>query len=593
MTNALGKTSLPNDTAAANQPAGPTKPKKEWVGRKAYDYEKYMNKPSGGTGAADESHAWASNAPRYEWDGEFGDVPPVHAELEKILFQREFAVKGGENFSQLLVEVTQVSEVKVNPIKEFKDAGLHPVVLDTITRLLEYDAPTPVQSYVIPAVIEGKDVIACAQTGSGKTAAYLIPILSKLMGKWKKLAAPRPPSSAHMDIKNSGVRAEPLVLVIAPSRELALQIFDEARKLCYRTMLRPCCIYGGAPTGPQREDLFKGCDLLVATPGRLVDLMNQPRVIALDRLKYTVIDEADELVQDDWEESLGRIMASGESNANEDHSFLMFSATFPKNARILANEYMSTDYVRLRVGRAGSTHRFIQQRVVWVEDNLKQGALKDLLYTLPPARTLIFVNSRRMADLLDDFLYNSGLPSTSMHSDRTQREREDALRNFRLGNTPIMVTTGVSARGIDIAHVMHVVNYDMPSAMHGGIDEYVHRIGRTARIGNRGMATSFYNDRNDDIGDELTKILVECHQQIPDFLQSKMPEGELIFEHDDNDDDKESPEGLPSADAGPNASADAGAGFGGDSGSNGNDGWKADGNGEDEEAGGADLGGAW
>ena len=157
---------------------------------------------------------------------------------------------------------------------------------------------------------------------------------------------------------------------------------------------------------------------------------------------------------------------------------MMFSATFPANARQLAKEYLTDDHVRLQVGRIGSTHTNIKQDVIFVTRELKQQALFDMLISRPPQRTIIFVNSKHVADELDDFLFNKQLPCTSMHSDRTQREREDAMRSFRAGSTPILVTTGVSARGIDVVNVMHVINYDLPRMDHGGIQEYIHRIGK-------------------------------------------------------------------------------------------------------------------
>lgn len=179
-------------------------------------------------------------------------------------------------------------------MSQFEDAGLHPVILDNVKRC-NYNAPTPIQAYCIPAVLTGHDVVGIAQTGkaapavfalprspcvgSGKTAAFLLPILSKLMGKARMLQAPRPSP------ENPRVRAEPLVLVVCPTRELACQIFDEARRLCYRTMLRPCVAYGGAPVRNQREQLERACDILVATPGRLMDFMKQPHLLSLARLK--------------------------------------------------------------------------------------------------------------------------------------------------------------------------------------------------------------------------------------------------------------------------------------------------------------------
>lgn len=270
-----------------------------------------------------------------------------------------------------------------------------------------YTTPTPIQTYTIPAVISGHDVVAIAQTGSGKTAAYLIPIISKLMGKAKKLRAPRPNIAARgYDQRLHAVRAEPLVIVVVPTRELAIQIFDEARRLCYRSMLRPCVAYGGLPMGVCREELGKGCDILIATPGRLCDLMDKPQLLTLNRAKFTVIDEADELLNNDWEKELGKIMAGGDSNDDVGHQYLMFSATSPKEARKLARQYLQDDYFRFRIGRAGSTHANVRQEIVWVDHDTKQQALCDLLFSLEPARTLIFCNSKIVVDQLDDFLYN-------------------------------------------------------------------------------------------------------------------------------------------------------------------------------------------
>jgi ATP-dependent RNA helicase DDX3X len=156
---------------------------------------------------------------------------------------------------------------------------------------------------------------------------------------------------------------------------------------------------------------------------------------------------------------------------------MLFSATFPKAARELAKSHLAETHVRLRVGRAGSTHENIKQSIIYVDPSLKKQALIDLMKSLPPTRTIIFVNSKRTAEDVDDYLYNQGMPCTSMHADRNQREREAAMRGFRGGQWPILITTGVTARGIDVRNVMHVINYDLPSMDHGGIEEYTHRIG--------------------------------------------------------------------------------------------------------------------
>ncbi|KAF2817475.1 DEAD-domain-containing protein [Mytilinidion resinicola] len=490
-------------------------------------------------GNAGPEPVWLSDSAKYEWTDEFGDVGPANASLEAELYHGEFIMKEGINVQAYKFDVDVNGPQKIHPVRDFDDAGLHPVMRENV-RLCQYNTPTPIQCYCIPAVLQGYDVVGCAQTGSGKTAAYLIPILSKLMGKARQLAAPRPNPTTYNPLTDR-VRAEPLVLIVCPTRELACQIFDEARRLCYRTMLRPCVAYGGAPSKNQREELEKGCDVLVATPGRLCDFMKQNKLLSLARLKFTVIDEADEMLQDDWEENMSLILG-GDSNEDADHMYLLFSATFPKQARELAKNYMSDEYVRIKVGRVGSTHTNIKQNVVFVEDAAKKQALHDLVYSMPPGRTLIFVNNKREADLLDDYLYNMGLPSTSIHSDRTQREREDALRAFKIGTAPILVATGVTARGLDVSHVKHVINYDLPSSTHGGIHEYIHRIGRTARIGHEGIATSFYNSRNEDIGPDLVKILIESKQEVPDFLQEYVPET-VTWEEDDSEEENAGSDG--------------------------------------------------
>lgn len=258
--------------------------------------------------------------------------------------------------------------------------------------------------------------------------------------------------------------------------------------------------------------------------------------------------------------------------------YMLFSATFPKAARDLARTHLADNHVRLRVGRAGSTHANIKQDIVWVEPYLKKQACLDLLNTVPPGRTIIFVNNKRAADELDDFLFNKGVPCVSMHSDRTQREREAAMRAFRAGRSPVLITTGVTARGIDVRNVLHVINFDLPSAMYGGIEEYTHRIGRTGRIGHRGLATSFYTERDEDLASVLTRTLLETGQEVPDFLQQYIPEDteHLHFEADSDFEEA----GADDDDAGEDDADDAGWGAGSDAGGNaddnaGGDGWGA------------------
>lgn len=297
------------------------------------------------------------------------------------------------------------------------------------------------------------------------------------MGKAKRWCAPRPRPTDEVIMGMNSVKAEPLVLIVVPTRELAVQIFNEARKFAYRSMFRPCVVYGGASSREQMELLGRGCDILIGTPGRLKDFINRPHVLTLARLKYTVIDEADEMLQDDWNEELEPILNGGQQDEGN-VKFCLFSATFPKAARDLAAEYLADQHVRIRVGRAGSTTSNILQTIVEVDRNDRRKSLMSLLAEVSGCRTIIFVNSIPEVDSLDDFLFNQGLPVTSIHRDRSQREREAAIRAFRAGNAPIIVTTAVMARGIDVKNVHHVINYDLPSLEWGGIEEYTHRIGK-------------------------------------------------------------------------------------------------------------------
>ncbi|KAI1881887.1 hypothetical protein JX265_000713 [Neoarthrinium moseri] len=501
-------------------------PKSDWVKKTAYNYANYNDDGAGAPDVTVTTVDWESNAQVYHYDGEEGDVGPVHTQLETILFGNEDERDPtGIDFTKIsIIDVLQEGLTRINPINSFDTAGLHPIMLRNV-QLCGYQTPTPIQRYCIPAVKMGHDIIAIAQTGSGKTAAYLIPILNQLMGKAKKLAAPRPNPVAVESGAAPPVTAEPLVVIVCPARELAVQIFNEARKFCYRTMLRPAVIYGGSPIREQIGQLQKGCDVLVATPGRLIDMMERPHVLSLRRVRYMVIDEADEMLHSDWEEEFNKILSGGEQEEGN-IKYMLFSATFPTQVRKLAKDHLANTHVRIRVGRIGSTHVNIEQKVIWVDPFMKKTALLDLLYDLEPGRSIIFVNNKRVADELDDFLFNKDLPCTSMHSDRTQREREDSMRAFRSGTTPILITTGVSARGIDVKNVKHVINYDLPRMDHGGITEYTHRIGRTARIGHRGKAFSFYNEHDEAIAEVLTKTLLETNQDIPDFLQKFVPEGE-------------------------------------------------------------------
>jgi ATP-dependent RNA helicase DDX3X len=360
----------------------------------------------------------------------------------------------------------------------------------------------------------GRDLMACAQTGSGKTGGFLFPILAQAFKN-----GPSPPPATAQGGYGRQRKAYPTSLVLAPTRELVSQIFDEARKFAYRSWVRPCVVYGGADIGSQLRQIERGCDLLVATPGRLVDLIERGR-ISLASIKYLVLDEADRMLDMGFEPQIRRIVEGEDMPPTAARQTLMFSATFPRDIQMLARDFLK-DYIFLSVGRVGSTSENITQKIEYVEDVDKRSVLLDILHTHGAGLTLIFVETKRMADSLSDFLINQGFPATSIHGDRTQREREKALEMFRNGRCPILVATAVAARGLDIPNVTHVVNYDLPT----DIDDYVHRIGRTGRAGNTGIATAFFNRGNRGVVRDLLDLLKEANQEVPGFLESIAREG--------------------------------------------------------------------
>ncbi|KAJ2049974.1 DEAD-box ATP-dependent RNA helicase [Coemansia sp. RSA 922] len=400
------------------------------------------------------------------------------------------------------------------PITNFEEADLEPLLLENI-KMSGYRVPTPVQKSSISYGRAGRDMMACAQTGSGKTGGFLFPILNESFRKG--------PSEAQGGDGRGHYRsraARPIALILSPTRELTMQIFEEARKFCYRSWVRPCVVYGGADIVGQMRLMERGCDLLVATPGRLVDLIERGRV-SLSNIRYLVLDEADRMLDMGFEPQIRRIVEKEDMPGVDERHTLMFSATFPRDIQMLARDFLK-DYIFLSVGRVGATSENITQRIEYVEDEDKLSVLLDILTSGDTSRlTLVFVETKRMADRLsEDLLYNN-IPASAIHGDRTQRERERALENFRAARTPVLVATAVAARGLDIPNVTLVVNYDLPT----DTDDYVHRVGRTGRAGNTGTAVSFFNRGNRSIARNLIELLKESNQDIPDWLAIVAREG--------------------------------------------------------------------
>lgn len=374
--------------------------------------------------------------------------------------------KAGINFDKYDNIPVETSGKDCPPaVSDFTELGLPEVVMQNI-ELSRYKRPTPIQKTTIPISCTGRDLMACAQTGSGKTASFLIPMVTKLL---RDNAAPPPPGGRHS-------RALPNALILAPTRELASQIHAESRKFCYCTPLATVVVYGGADIRDQLRQLERGSDMVVATPGRLVDLLERGRV-GLSNISVLALDEADRMLDMGFEPQIRRIVE--QEDMPRERQTLMFSATFPPPIQRLAGDFLR-DYIFVTVGRVGSTTDFITQKVEFVEERDKLNVVLDLL-TNVTGLTLIFVETKRSADELEYQLTRvrasrgrcahartltrrtprplpeqAGFPATSIHGDRTQGEREHALRTFKSGKTPVLVATDVAARGLDVPNVMCV-----------------------------------------------------------------------------------------------------------------------------------------
>jgi len=431
-------------------------------------------------------------------------------ELEEELFGGDVVTQGinFDIYDKIPVEVSGQS--CPTPVDEFNETTLPPQVVANI-KLAGFTKPTPVQRYSIPAGLEGRDLMSCAQTGSGKTAAFLVPIISRLILEGRANEVMNKTQSFNSYGK-SWPKYQVHSLLLSPTRELAQQIHLQARKFLYRTGMRSVVVYGGANIKEQFAELNRGCEVLVATPGRLVDFLERGRM-SLARVLVLCMDEADRMLDMGFEPQIRQIVDHYDMPSRENgRQTLMFSATFPREIQVLAQDYL-LDYIFLAVGRVGSSTDLIQQKLQYCQNHNKVEALMDVL---PECHglTLIFVATRRDADRIENILCEEGVNARSIHGDRTQWEREAALNDFRTGKCPVLVATDVAARGLDIPSVMWVINYDLPNQ----IDAYVHRIGRTGRCGNKGNALSFVNEGNKPVLRDLLHALRECRMTVPNWF---------------------------------------------------------------------------
>lgn len=406
----------------------------------------------------------------------------------------------------------------------FAELGLNEQILAGVATL-GFNAPTPVQAAAIPAVLAGKDVVASAQTGTGKTAAFMLPTLQRIAvekpgGAEKPDAKERNAAAEHNAAAGRGAKrgdarrgstkrnAYPRALIITPTRELAAQIDDVAKSVCASTGQQAVIVTGGARYKHQITALQKGCDVLVATPGRLIDLLDKKHT-SLENIQVLVLDEADRMLDMGFWPSVRRIM----EQLPKAHQTLLFSATLPASITSTIDALLK-DPERIEIARTGQTAATIEQHLCSVTQGQKPRLLKALIDSFDPApeRVLVFCRTKSRVDSIYKNLKAAGLKVDVMHADRPQKARAKALERFRSGAIQVLVATDVMSRGIDIQGIDAVINFDVPLDP----EDYVHRIGRTGRAGAAGQAYSFMGP------DEVTPL-----REIEYFTKALIPSWDL------------------------------------------------------------------
>ena len=435
------------------------------------------------------------------------------ASLKKINYDQRDLVTFQKNFyrehpavaarSPSLIEafrreksMTVVGEGVPRPVESFEEAGF-PFHIQRMIQEQGFAHPMPIQCQGWPMALSGRDMVGIAETGSGKTLAYILPAL------------------LHIEAQAKLQRGDgPIALVLAPTRELAIQIQAECNKFGAASGIRNICLYGGVARGPQIRSLAQGVEIVIATPGRMIDMLTDGKT-NLRRVTYLVMDEADRMLDMGFEPQIRKIV----DQIRPDRQTLMWSATWPKEVQVLAKDYLK-DYIQVNIGSLdlSANHR-VDQIVQVLSPLQKQDALVDHLRRLeahPERKTLVFVATKRMADEISYFLRSRSYNAIAIHGDKTQAERDWTLREFRQSHNTIMVATDVAARGLDVKDIKFVINYDFPN----NIEDYVHRIGRTGRANQTGTAITFVEpDCNGKLARDLVSILREAGKPVPEELE--------------------------------------------------------------------------
>ncbi|XP_034483878.1 DEAD-box ATP-dependent RNA helicase 20 [Drosophila innubila] len=410
----------------------------------------------------------------------------TQVETDSFLSSNEITIKGNE---------------VPTPSIEFEEGGFPDYVMNEI-RKQGFTKPTAIQAQGMPIALSGRDLVAVAQTGSGKTLAYVLPAV------------------VHINNQPRLERGDgPIALVLAPTRELAQQIQQVAIEFGSNTQVRNTCIFGGAPKGQQARDLERGVEIVIATPGRLIDFLERGTT-TLKRCTYLVLDEADRMLDMGFEPQIRKIM----QQIRPDRQVLMWSATWPKEVRQLAEEFLN-NYIQVNIGSLSlSANHNILQIVDVCDESEKIVKLIQLLTQISgenETKTIIFVETKKRVDEITRNISRQGWRACAIHGDKSQQERDFVLSSFRNGRHSILVATDVAARGLDVDDVKFVINYDYPS----NSEDYVHRIGRTGRSNNTGTAYTLFTHSNANKANDLIQVLREAHQTINPKLMNMAASG--------------------------------------------------------------------
>ncbi|XP_049863206.1 uncharacterized protein LOC126356303 [Schistocerca gregaria] len=392
-------------------------------------------------------------------------------------------------------EITVKGNAVPDPALTFEEGNFPDYVMNEVRRQ-GFEEPTAIQAQGWPIALSGRDMVGIAQTGSGKTLAYIFPAI------------------VHINHQPRLQRGDgPIALVLAPTRELAQQIQQVASEFGASSLVRNTCIFGGAPKGPQARDLERGVEIVIATPGRLIDFLERGTT-NLRRCTYLVLDEADRMLDMGFEPQIRKII----EQIRPDRQVLMWSATWPKEVRNLAEEFL-TDYIQINIGSLQlSANHNILQIIDVCQEHEKEAKLMKLLSEIaaePDSKTIIFVETKRKVDDITRSIVRYGWPAKSIHGDKSQQERDYVLAEFRNGKAAILVATDVAARGLDVEDVKFVINFDYPQSS----EDYVHRIGRTGRSDKTGTAYAFFTPSNAKQAGDLISVLKEANQVVNPKLQ--------------------------------------------------------------------------